>query len=523
MAQPQRPAPVRDPDKFPPHPDRAILHSRESSYARTNIPVPVPNKIGRTNNAQMLDDGPIIFMNMKDLNFPVSLIKLITRKFVWSFSYECMFLHRCSLWIRFCLSVLCLLFQRAGNECLPPIVSSMKVREMMDLEDVMHVLGFHWIAGLSRRWCAPLGRRSILGWKFFCHTPRREVGGSRYQYAALRLRGPTRYVGMYPHSADPPSRYPPEYYTDQPATKQKHYPQPLFQIHTRFALSQAKLFILVFPSIVLQIQSPRPMEFSLGHALDWEQCIKLANDLDPPAFEELATQLVSQVLLSQPYSGPDGVPSTKVRMNSSHLKGQDSEMGSPTQLVNVPMVPAMCIDSRDPTFWGAEYPTGNLDVNEFPTPRPFPSAGSVSLYSSQMEGDTPASTPEMTSDSSVATMSPPSSFSTPSEVNGSPSTSISCSPTQPYKCQHHSCERFFAKRHEMRRHFREVHRKPYHCPYPDCPGRFSSKKDQKRHVNSKLHLNSSLFKCPQCEKGDSRKDNLRTHMRDVHGIDDPQI
>lgn len=73
------------------------------------------------------------------------------------------------------------------------------------------------------------------------------------------------------------------------------------------------------------------------------------------------------------------------------------------------------------------------------------------------------------------------------------------------------------------------HEKPYGCTFPQCYRRFGSKNDWKRHENSQ-HFQMEVWRCnePQgdghagtCGKVCHRREMLRAHLNDEHGISDP--
>ncbi|KAF8462272.1 hypothetical protein BDZ91DRAFT_357144 [Kalaharituber pfeilii] len=297
----------------------------------------------------------------------------------------------------------------------------------------------------------------------------------------------------------------------------------------------------------------------LGPTPDMGRCMQAAIQWDE--MEKLRSQLSSD---------PDCISSRGVLMGFLYANGPISEAGSPAQQFNNVMPPANCIDSRYLATLSPDHLTGDMGIRQIPTPPPSPNVDFFFAYNSQMQGDIPESPPDMTSDSSLATMSPISTMMefeeptmmefeeptmmefgeptmmefeeptmmefeeptmmefeepTPAETDESSSTSVGCSPTQlelPYAYPCQGCTRSFLKRHERNKHFKEAHLKPFLCSYPGCAKVWPSRKDLRRHVNA-VHLKLALYECTECGKQGSRRDNFRVHMEKVHGIEKPQL
>lgn len=56
----------------------------------------------------------------------------------------------------------------------------------------------------------------------------------------------------------------------------------------------------------------------------------------------------------------------------------------------------------------------------------------------------------------------------------------------------------------------------FRCTWPGCTSTLGAKRSLTRHIEEK-HVHPSAFPCRICQKTFSRKDNLKNHMRRIHG------
>lgn len=89
-----------------------------------------------------------------------------------------------------------------------------------------------------------------------------------------------------------------------------------------------------------------------------------------------------------------------------------------------------------------------------------------------------------------------------------------------WRCAHEGCtsQARFTRGCDLRKHFRR-HTKSLFCRHDSCPqsreGGFSSKKDRDRHESR--HQPGVLCSHPECGKLFSRVDNMKDHVRRIHG------
>lgn len=122
----------------------------------------------------------------------------------------------------------------------------------------------------------------------------------------------------------------------------------------------------------------------------------------------------------------------------------------------------------------------------------------------------------------------------PDDVEGSPSASRSASPNpadlhnfgvllgdgKTWRCGYPGCtsQAKFTRGCDLRKHFRR-HTKTLFCRLDECPqskeGGFSSKKDRDRHELK--HKPGVLCSDKSCERRFSRVDNMKDHVRRIHG------
>src|ERR1700712_867229 len=72
-----------------------------------------------------------------------------------------------------------------------------------------------------------------------------------------------------------------------------------------------------------------------------------------------------------------------------------------------------------------------------------------------------------------------------------------------------------------RHHARRYEKRPYNCDFDGCNASFLYPKDLRRHRTT--HTGSKVFRCPICPKSFSRKDNLRRHVQNEHGLPDAAL
>jgi hypothetical protein len=94
-------------------------------------------------------------------------------------------------------------------------------------------------------------------------------------------------------------------------------------------------------------------------------------------------------------------------------------------------------------------------------------------------------------------------------------------PRADFGCE--KCSKSFPKRWKLNRH-RITHEKPFKCFSQDCNAAFALKKDCRRHFKQKhrgLISEDVDLRCvfPSCKFLTPRRDALKRHLRDVHGIE----
>ena len=91
---------------------------------------------------------------------------------------------------------------------------------------------------------------------------------------------------------------------------------------------------------------------------------------------------------------------------------------------------------------------------------------------------------------------------------------------RPYICGYPGCDMRYKKKSHLRGHFfSHTGTSKFKCPHPDCVGNeyFRDNAMLKRHIAAK-HTLDKPFQCDMCDKRFSRKDHLKLHRKNMHGI-----
>ena len=89
---------------------------------------------------------------------------------------------------------------------------------------------------------------------------------------------------------------------------------------------------------------------------------------------------------------------------------------------------------------------------------------------------------------------------------------------RPYRCGYPGCKKSYSKRYYLRGHF-VIHtgKSKFQCPHPECAGEvyFRDRATLKRHMV--MHTSEKPFQCDICERRFGRKDQVKSHRKNVHG------
>ena len=93
---------------------------------------------------------------------------------------------------------------------------------------------------------------------------------------------------------------------------------------------------------------------------------------------------------------------------------------------------------------------------------------------------------------------------------------------RPYRCGYLGCDKSYLRRNHLIGHFvKHTGTSNFKCTYPECVGNeyFRDGGMLKRHIAIK-HTRQKPFQCEFCDKQFHRKDRLRTHRENRHGIEE---
>ena len=89
---------------------------------------------------------------------------------------------------------------------------------------------------------------------------------------------------------------------------------------------------------------------------------------------------------------------------------------------------------------------------------------------------------------------------------------------RPYRCGYPGCKKSYSKRYYLRGHF-VIHtgKSKFQCPHPECASEmyFRDRATLKRHMV--MHTSEKPFQCDTCERRFGRKDQVKSHRKNVHG------
>ena len=96
---------------------------------------------------------------------------------------------------------------------------------------------------------------------------------------------------------------------------------------------------------------------------------------------------------------------------------------------------------------------------------------------------------------------------------------------KPYKCGYPGCVTSYLQEAHLIAHFtKHTGKSKFKCPHPECVGKeyFRDKGTLKRHTFTQ-HTSERPFQCNRCKRRFGRRDHLRNHRQQVHGIKEEKL